>query len=293
MSDALRQICAERYFPLRTRIRSEKTRSQYRFALNNFAEMLCHEPTLADLTDDDLARLTNWLLERGLCPRTANERVGRIKSLWTWLAKRGELRCFPTLERIPEPERTPRAWTKDELRALFQSFACERGVIIRGLYAADWWTCWGSWLWNTGERLGASLDLRFEMLDLRRGVAVLPAVIRKGRRKGAVYHLWPEVTDLLLRFRLPRRELVFPWPFDAGTYFNTWNRILERAGLPVGRYSKTQSMRVSHATWTQALGGDATAALGHGSPETTRKSYLDGRLLAANRKPLFIPWAAG
>lgn len=283
------QICHDSYFPLRPTIRSDQTREQYRFALRNFATLLGHDPTLGDLTDDNLAALQTKLLNDGLAEITANERVGRIKTLWTWLAKRGQVSHFPTLARIPQPDRVPRAWTAEELGRLFRSFEKEQGE-LGGIPAKLWWQSSHAWLWNTGERKGATFSFSFEMLDWRSGVAVLPPNIRKGRRKTAVYHLWPDVLDLLKEIRLPRRELVWPWPYHSTSYYNAYNRILKRAGLPCGRYHKTQAMRVSHATWLHAMGKDATAALGHSSPETTRASYLDLRIISPMEKPLFRPW---
>lgn len=289
MSRQLWSIALDDYFPKKPKIRSEHTRDQYRFAINDFAEMLGRAPELADLTDDSLAALTTFLLDKGLAEITTNERVGRLKTLWTWLAKRGVLKYFPTVERVPIPERIPRAWNVEEMQALFAAFAAEPGSMC-GVPAPAWWFTCHAWLWNTGERRGATFGVTFDMLDLKRGVAVLPPEIRKGRRKAAVYYLWPDVVELIKEIRSPRRELVWPWPYHIGTFYHHYARILKRAGLPDGRHNKTQAMRVSHATWLHALGHDATAALGHGSPETTRKSYLDVRLIRPKDVALFRPW---
>lgn len=144
--------------------------------------------------------------------------------------------------------------------------------------------------WSTAERCGACLALRWEWVNLEAGIATIPASVRKGRRKNAVYHLWPEVVALLREIRLPERELVFPFDHSEGCYFYRYGRILERASLPNDRKSKTHSLRVSHATWCEINGGDASRALMHSSPETTRKSYIDARLLPSIESPLFVPW---
>lgn len=289
-AETIRSILTDSYFRLRPTIRSDHTRLQYKLAVNDFADLLGRTPLKSDLTDDNLNALLIYLLDvRGLAEITANERVGRLKTLWTWLAKRGALPYFPTLSRIPQPERVPRSWNVEELRRLFASFAQEQGELC-GVPAKLWWLSSHAFLWNTGERKGATFLLRFDMLDWRSGVVILPPEIRKGRRKSGVYLLWPEVLDLLQEIRLPRRELVWPWPHHPGTYYNHYSRILKRAGLPHGRHHKTQAMRVSHATWLHAMGHDATAALGHSSPETTRASYLDVRIIKPQEKPLFKPW---
>lgn len=287
--ECLLAVLTDRYFPLRTKIRSEDTRRQYRFAINDYAEALGRPPTLGDLTDDGMARLMVHLTDRGLAEITINERVGRITALWRWLAKRGVVSHWPTIEPIPVPERIPRAWTQDELRSLFASVQKELGH-IGGVLARDWWLAFLAFTWCTSERRGATLAMTWKMVNLTAGVATLPPAIRKGRKKAGVYDLWPEVVELLREIRQPPRELVFPFPFDNTTYYNHFSRILRRAGLPVGRAYKTHAIRVSHATWRELLHGDSTDALGHDNPATTRKSYIDPRVLRKNRKPLFIPW---
>lgn len=284
-------ICHDQYFRFRVKLRSEKTRFQYRLALNNFRDCLGRLPEIADLTDDNLALLCGWLLNRGLSEFTVNERVGRLKSLWNWLARRGMLRTFPTIDKIPTEERIPRAWSAEELRKLFDSCAQEQGTIA-GIPAASWWLALHGWLWCTSERKGATFALTWAMIDLDGMTAVVPGAARKGK-KARVYDLWPECCSLLRSIREPARELVFPWPFDERTYYYRYGRILRRAGLPDGRHNKTHAMRVSHATWREATGGNASQALGHADPQTTRKHYLDPRILKPDAPPLFWPGKTG
>lgn len=284
-------ICHDQYFRFRVKLRSEKTRIQYRLALNNFNECLGHKATLDDLNDDNLALLCGWLLNLRLSEFTVNERVGRLKSLWNWLARRGVLRTFPTIDKIPTEERIPRAWSVEELRKLFDSCAQEQGTIA-GIPAASWWLALHGWLWCTSERKGATFGLRWEHVDLDGMVAVVPGAIRKGR-SSRVYDLWPECCSLLRSIREPARELVFPWPFDEGTYYYRYGRILRRAGLPDGRHNKTHAMRVSHATWREATGGDASKDLGHADRSTTQRHYLDPRIAKPDSKPMFWPGKAG
>jgi integrase len=283
-------ICTDHYFKTRIKLRSEKTRTQYRLAVNNLSSLLGRPAVLTDLTDDNLAMLCHLLLDEELSPYTVNERVGRLKSVWTWAAKKGFLSTFPTLERVPVEELIPRAWSVAELRALFDSCANEPGTIA-GIPARDWWLALHSWLWCTSERKGATFALRWEMVDLEGMTAAVPGAIRKGR-KGRVYDLWPECCSMLRTIWEPRREMVFPWPYNDGTYYNHYARILRRAGLSDGRKNKTHAMRVTHASWRQATGGNAAAALGHASPATTQKHYLDPRIVKNESQPLFSPMAA-
>ena len=94
----------------------------------------------------------------------------------------------------------------------------------------------------------------------------LPANVRKGKRKHAVYHLEPEVVDLLKKIEKPKRDLVFPWRGCSETYYLAYGRILERAGLPNDKKHKPHCLRATHATMKEILGGDACRSLGSGWP---------------------------
>lgn len=284
-------ICHDQYFRTRVKLRSEKTRIQYRLSLKNLSTTLGRDAVLDDLTDDNLAALCQWLLDQELSEYTINERVGRIKSLWNWLARRGAIDRFPTFERLETEEIIPRAWTAEELRRLFESCQRELGT-IDGIPASSWWLALHSWLWCTSERKGATFAMTWAMIDLDGMTASLPGKIRKGRSP-RVYDLWPDCCRLLRAIQLPRRELVFPWPFDEGTYYYRYGRLLRRAGLPDGRHNKTHAMRVTHATWREATGGNASQSLGHADPATTRKHYLDPRITRQSQPAMFWPGEAG
>jgi integrase len=155
--------------------------------------------------------------------------------------------------------------------------------------AAVWWPCLLGWLWCTGERIGATLKMEWEHVDLDGAVARLPAKIRKQGMKNATYHLWPDVVLLLRHIQRPAGR-VFPWHLSYCTYWLHFNRLLVLAGLPGGRRRKSHAIRVSFATHTQAAGGDASARLMHSNPSITKKSYLDERFLPDDSINLFRPW---
>jgi integrase len=294
MPESLRHWVFDRYLPQNLKARSPSTAKQYRLAVDDFARYLGREPALSDLTDDALAGMLNHLLrrERAVAEITANERVGRLKSFWNWAARKRYVDQFPTLGRVPVPERVPRAWREAELVRLFSACRAVRGW-IGDVPAWRWWTSLHGWLWCTAERIGASLALRVEHLRLDEGIAVVPAAIRKGRRKPAVYPLWDDLVLMLREIlppKMPQRELVWPWPYNQATFYGRYRRILLHAGLPTDRRAKPHAMRVTHASWVNLLGGDATRNLGHSSPETTRKSYIDPTLRKPDERQLFRPW---
>jgi integrase len=280
------QWCEQVYFPRRISIRSANTKRQYRYALEDFAEFLGRQPTLADLDDDALTVWLSSLMDRGLAVDTCREKVGRITALWNWLAKRGSVPKFPTLQMPAASDPSPTAWTKDELVRLFDAASRENKPIC-GIPGWHYWPARLAWYWWTGERYGATRDLRWQWVDLDQAVAVVPAKIRKGRRKHATYHLPAPLVELLRKIELPKRELVFPWDRSEGMYWKDFGRILRRAGLPEKR-RKSQALRISHATWLEVMGEDATRSLLHGDRQTTQRHYLDARFKPPIA-PLFDP----
>lgn len=175
---------------------------------------------------------------------------------------------------------------------LFNACRMQRGDIC-GIPAWRWWMSLHGFLWCSGERIGATMAMRLEHLRLRDRVAILPASIRKGKRKPAVHHLWADLVEMLAMIlppHLPYRDLVFPWPKHKTTMYYYYGRILDQAGLPNDRYSKPHRMRVSRATWAYIAGDDPTRLLGHADSATTRKSYIDPSLLKQDESKLFRPW---
>lgn len=285
-------LCLKTYFRVNIAIRCEQTRRRYGIALADFREFLGHDPTPSDLTDDNLAGLTGLLLSRENAPETINERTGRIRALWTWMAKRRLVEMFPTVQNVKEPRRTPRAWTQDEIGRLFAACDAERKPVC-GIPGSLFWRTLHAVLWDTGERIGALLALRWEWIDLATGRVNIPAEARKGGDQDMAYSLHPETIALLRQIEQPRRELVFPWPGAPQSIYYPYKKILARADLPNNSKSKFHRMRRSVASHLQAAGVDATAALGHSSADLTRRSYLDPAIVGgvAPHSVLFRPAA--
>lgn len=284
-------ICLHDYFPKRLEIRSEETRRQYNGALRQFAKHLGRQPVPSDLNDDTVVAWVKAMQDAGGSIYSIRERLGRVLTLWTWLAKRRRVETFPTISRPSGPEPEPFAWTEGELAKLFDAASRENGDIA-GIPGWLWWPAWLAFVFNTGERYGAARQLRWKWVNLETGVVTIPATVRKGGKKRGVYTLWPEVIALLRKIEHPKRDLVFPFPWHAGSYYNHFNRILKRAGLPHGRKQKTHCLRATHATMKTVLGVDASRALGHSDAATTRRHYIDVRHLPADNVRLPLPLAA-
>jgi len=267
----------EDYFRLSVTIRSPKTRLQYGLAMNEFAAVLGREPVIGDLTDDNIAALMHEMIDRGLAPKTVNERRGRIHSLWTWLVRRGVVHHLPTTPRVDEPVRIPMAWTRHELNRLYASCAAQSGTIA-GIPAGQWWMSLHLVCWDTGERIGALWQLTWDCVDLIDRWVKIPAELRKAKHADMTYRISREAVKLLRSIRTPDRRLIWPWPYSRAYIWTRYAKILKQAGLPTDRRSKFHRMRRSVASHYEAAGGNATALLGHTSRRVT-ESYLDPRIV--------------
>lgn len=279
----------EKYRMLNRRMRSEVTAARYICVINQFERLLGHEPTLDDLSDDNLVLFEKSLSD--LSPYSINGIIGRLKTLWTWAAKRRLIETWPTIDRLPVPEPERRAWTVEQVRALLA--ACEKMTASKafhgeydGVRATTWWRLWHLVQWETGERTGAMLSLTWEMLT-DRGLAV-PGKVRKCG-KSAFYVLSPTTMQELEDFRDPIRDLIFPWTLHLTSFYNHYSRLLRIAGLPTDRKCKPHKMRRTHLTYWAIGGGDPTARAQHSSAGLTTKFYLDESLMVAPSPGDFLP----
>lgn len=257
------------------RIHHPKTAAHYRLACRQYIEAQPgYAALVSDLSDDGLILMEKALLDRMAVP-TVNSQVSRVKAVWRWLAQRGHIQTWPTIPRLREPEPHHRAWDVNQIRCLLD--ACEQMPgQYSGIDASIWWRMWHLVQWQTGERTGGMLSLRWDWL-VRDGLDVPPEA-RKGG-KSMYYRLSQSLLDDLREFAIPRRELLFPWPLSRASLWNHYGRLLLRACLPNTRKSKPQKMRRTHLTHWAAGGGDPVSRAKHASAETTRMYYLDQSLI--------------
>ena len=272
-------LCRQRYFPTNLRIRSAQTRKIYRLSLADLRAFTGREPTRDDLTDENVTVMMVMLRDKGLQPRTVNERRNRLCALWTWMAKKRLIEEFPAVCREHEPKRTPRAWTAEQIQKLFLTCDQETGH-IGSVPAGLWWRAIHFMFWDTAERVSAVLDMKWQHVDLEAGNVNIPAEIRKGQGSDASYRLCADTIEVLRQLRDASAgkgpdDNVFPWPYHKLYIWVRYGKLLKRAGLPHDRASKFHRMRRSVASHMQAAGHDASAALGHSSSAITKKSYLD------------------
>lgn len=243
-------------------------------ALGHLSRLLGRTPIARDLCDETLARYTGHRIAEGKSRATIRGEVAKLLALARFAAKRRYIDAWPTFKPPKAPERAALAWTKAELDRLFQAAALTGPV--GNVPGVVWWGALFSCCWDSGERIGALLDLDWSGVDLESAWIYLPAEVRKGQAQDRVYKI---AEDTCRRMSLlPRSHPPFHWPYHRSTLWNRFDKLLARAELPHDRRSKFHRIRRSTASHYAAAGGDATELLGHSSRALTRKSYLDPRI---------------
>lgn len=289
----LQTFYTDHFAPLFLRSRSDNTRRLYGTSIRTFSRYLTRPATLEDLNDTTVNRFLDFYRHIPRSPFSVNKERSNLLAMWRFACRKGFLTEWPDVAPEVEPERIPQAWTADEIARLLH--ACERVVgTIGGVPAAAWWRALHLVCWDTGERIGAVRDLEWPHADLIGGYMLVPAELRKGKRRDRLYKLAPDTVDALQGITLPIRASIFPWPYCRTYLWNRYGRLLRQAGLPCGRLSKFHRIRRSVATHYEAAGGNATELLGHSSRSVTL-AYLDPRIIHKQQAVdlLFRPGKAG
>lgn len=250
---------------------------KYRAAIRHFGKSLGHVPRLADLSDLAILDVMDHVLRKGRSPATCNNVRAKLISLWSFLARKGLVTSWPDVQLFDEPERLPQAWLPHELARLWRACLESSGSIC-GRPAGNWWLSLHSLLYDSGERIGAVMQLTWGDVDLTTRYVTFRASTRKGKRKPNLKRLHPDTVSLLAPHVGRSDELVFPWPLTMERLWQVYEDVLSRAGLATDRWHKFHTMRRTHASVFEAAGGDASKSLGHSSRAITERSYLDRRI---------------
>lgn len=276
----LRTFFDDAFAPSRLSLSSFQTTYQYGLNIKRFAEFLNREPLVKDLTDKNIGECCMWLQhKKKLSIASASKLRENMVTIWKYAKKKGLIKTDPEIPHIREPRRVPRAWTRDELSILWNYLSRLPGVI--GHVPENlWYQSLVAVLWDTGERIGAVWQVEWPQVDLAGGWMVVRAEQRKGRASDRLYKLHPQTVAILASVRSNHGK-VWPWPYCETYLWQKWKQLLRRAGLPDGREFGFHCFRKSVGSHIAAAGGNATAALGHGSQEITTRSYIDPRVSAA------------
>lgn len=252
--------------------------SLYRGTLARFAEHVGHEPTVADL--DDLvvsefliARSTQPCRGRTLSPASVEKDRCQLLAIWRYGARKRLVAEFPDVQRWKVPKRVKDAYTVSHLERLLEACGRLRGQrrTAPGVPAAWWWRTFVRTAYETGERKGGLLGLRWRDVDLDAGRVVFRAETRKGGREDIVRAITPSLAAELRQHVGPPDAPVWPWVGHATSLYPALRRLCTAAGVP---YHAVHGVRRTSASYVARGGGDAAAHLGHSSPEITREHYL-------------------
>jgi integrase len=259
--------------------------------IDRFEAFLQRPATLDDLDDLTLAQFARWRADyrhwRGRLPRpaTVKKDITQLSALWTHAAKKrmtradGVLIEHPDLPRglVKVALRPPRGYRLEEIDALVKAARARRGDI--GPVPAWWlWTTLLQCAWQTAERIGGLIALRWRDVDLDARRVTFDGSTRKGGTKTIVRSITPELARLLAKHRRGDDDLVWPW-VEHRSERSLWPSLGVLGKTAGVRVHGFHAIRKSAGSYVAAAGGDATEYLSHSDPSTTRQHYLDAGIV--------------
>jgi integrase len=293
----LRELLRDRVAPLKNLC--DRSVAMYESTLDRFRDYLGHEPTVDDLDDLTAAKFLRWRQTtqhskyKLVSPASLAKDSAHLRSLWTWLAKKrwkksnGELLEFPDYARPRVPKPRPVAYTADELSALVRAARHRKGAVA-GKPAAWYWMTKLMAMFQTGERIGAVLALRWREVDLERCTLTFLAATRKGRVETISRSITPELARMLATQKGPPEALVWPWLEGRKVLscYGSLKVLCRSAGVP---YHPFHSIRKSTASYLKKAGISAKKQLGHSSEDMAETHYYDERITGVESALDFLP----
>ena len=283
----LRELLVERIAPLKNL--SARSVTMYESTLDRFRDFLGREPAMDDLDDLTAAKFLRWRgstvhdKRRGIIsPASLAKDSAHLRTIWTWCAKKrmkrsdGELIEFPDYARPRVPKPRPVAYTVDELKAIIEAARYRKGRI--GDVPAPWyWITKIRAMFETGERIGAVMQLRWGEVDLNRRTLTFLAATRKGHRETITRQISADLAAVLAMHKRPADRLVWPWLEHRKmlSCYGSLRVLCDKAGVT---YHPFHSIRKSTASYLKKAGVSARKQLGHASEEMAETHYYDDRI---------------
>jgi integrase len=294
----LRDLLTDRIAPLKDL--NDRSVRMYESTLDRFRDFLGHEPTVDDLDDLIAAKFLRWRgttvhsQRRGLIsPASLAKDSAHLRSIWTWLAKKrwkksdGELLEFPDYARPRVPKPRPVAYTVEELQALIEAARHRKGLV--GDVPAPWyWITKIRAMFETGERIGAVMQLRWGEVDLERRTLTFLAATRKGHRETITRAISADLAEMMALQKRPADRLVWPWLENRKmlSCYASLKVLCRLANVP---YHPFHSIRKSTASYLKKAGKSAKAQLGHASEEMAETHYYDHRIVGVESALDYLP----
>jgi len=263
----------------------------YAHTIAKFEEYLGRPAMMEDLNDVEVSKFMKWRAQnpcrgRVVSPHTVAKDRSQLLALWNWACRKklhpGE---WPGLPRIKKVRRTPTAFTIEEVSRLVLA-ARRRTRDVGDLPASWWWSTLLQTAWQTGERVGALLRLKWGEVDAQRRRIVFLAETRKGQQNDLVSAITPALAAELEVHRAAPDSLVWPWPGEPLSIYASMRLLCKAAQVPPRAF---HAIRKASASYVAAGGGDATSHLGHADPAMTRGHYLDPRITELKSGLDFLP----
>jgi integrase len=286
----LRQFLDQVYAPLRLIGTTGSGHRQYRTLVNRLAAFLEREPMLSDLNETTVAAFLANTVATGRGPVTANSRLRIIRTLHRFARrKKFPVPDLDDVDKLPVPKRLPKAWTMAEMETLLA--ACERMTgRLMGVPESRYWKALILAIYDTGLRISAAREIRWNEIDFATGVLFVPAERMKNLVE-QTFTLHPQTIEAIVATLPPRRRLVFSWPFSKPhVLWDRLRKLLKLAGLPDDCKSMFHRLRRTCATHLASVAGPAAAIrqLGHQN-ETTIARYIDPRFMSHHQAALSLP----
>lgn len=260
------------YAPYRLRGKSQETFRLYNLTITQFSRTLGRPACLDDLTDENT--LLHLHRRREVAPATRNKERAQLFALWRFASQRGHHSGWPNIPEEDEPERTPLAWTQNDIHILLDGATNMTGN-VGNTPRNVWWPAMIRLALDTGERIGALRESRWHWID--DGRIRFPAEYRKGKKRDKPYRLGPATVQALEKVKqYSTSDLVFEWPYTYTYLWTCWRSLLQKCDLPTGRDSGLHRIRKTVASAAWAAGLDAQDLLDHNDKRTTQR-YLDPR----------------
>ncbi len=269
------------YAPRRMAACKATSVQEYAQVISVFRRFLGCEPSLDQLTDDQIERLTAFYVRSGRSAVTINGYITYLCVLWRFAWKKKLLDEPPRdIVKLRCQKRLPEAWSVEQFGKILEAAAAEPGTFtLFEIPAGIWWTAFLLTLFDTGLRVAAALALDAAAFDPATGWLSVPAELQK-QKAGQAFKLHPQTVDVLAK--LPRTGKLFPtrWKSPKGPLARRYKQIVKRAGLPHGKRDGFHKIRRTVATLIDSVGGleAAKQQMGHSTSSLTRKSYVDPRL---------------
>ena len=261
------------YVPLRLIGKSKRTVKLYNYSIRLFSKHLGRQAELDDLDDLTVSRHLGAMLDDGKSPYSVQKERDQLLAIWRLAARKNLIKEWPEVARVVVPEIVPKAYSQAELKRLFDACSKEKGYICE-IPAADWWKALNCVLLDTAERITAVMAAKFT--DIYDNSIIFHAENRKGGRKSNICYLRPKTLVAIERIRNPKRKLIFKLDCTMSMLYKRYRKIRERANLDGKPF---HIMRATHASFVEAGGGSAQKSLGHDSGKTTKRHYLDPRIV--------------